>query len=184
MNLSYSQRIVCALGFIVGSIIILRKRNEFAWPLLIIYIFTVIYVTFLMRSPYQEARASLALLRAWKRTFFVKGECVFSLHRLRRLRQSFLNIIMFVPMGYFLPIVTNRARSWWKVILLGVGISIGIELLQYVTLLGMFDVNDLFNNTIGVVIGWIIWKIILEKKLRNESDRTVTDCDKMSEDKK
>lgn len=163
MNLSHSQRIVCALGFIVGSIIILRKRNEFAWPLLIIYIFTVIYVTFLMRSPYQEARASLALLRAWKRTFFVKGECVFSLHRLRRLRQSFLNIIMFVPMGYFLPIVTSRARNWWQVILFGFGVSCGIELLQYLTLLGMFDVDDLLNNTIGVGIGWICWMVFFNR---------------------
>ena len=181
--MSHSQRIVCALGFIVGSIIILRKRNEFAWPLLIIYIFTVIYVTFLMRSPYQEARASLALLRAWKRTFFVKGECVFSLHRLRRLRQSFLNIIMFVPMGYFLPIVTSRARNWWQVILFGFGVSCGIELLQYLTLLGMFDVDDLLNNTIGVGIGWIIWKTFLEKKSRNDSDRTVADIDKMPEER-
>lgn len=131
-----------------------------------------------------DARASIALFKAWKRSFFVKGEFVFSFHRLRYLRHSFLNIIMFVPMGYFLPIVTKRARNWWNVILFGVGISFGIELLQYVTLLGMFDVDDLFNNTIGVVIGWIIWKIFLEKKLRNESDRAVTDCDKMSEDKK
>ena len=183
MNMSHSQRIVCALGFIVGSIIILRKRNKLVWPLLIVYIFTVIYVTFLMRSPYQEARASLALFRVWKKAFFKKGKFVFSPRRWRRLRQSFLNIIMFVPMGYFLPIVTKRARKWWNVILFGVGISFGIELLQYVTLLGMFDVDDLFNNTIGVVIGWIIWKIILEKKQRNDYDRSVNDCDKMSEDK-
>ena len=176
--MSHSQRIVCALGFIVGSIIILRKRNKFAWTLLIIYIFTVIYVTFLMRSPYQEARASLALFKAWKRTFFVKGEFVFSLRRLRRLRQSFLNIIMFVPMGYFLPILTKRARSWWKVILFGFGVSLGIELLQYMTLLGMLDVDDLFNNTIGVVIGWIIWNIFFEKKSRNDSDETIVDCGK------
>ena len=92
------------------------------------------------------------------------------LRRLRRLRQSFLNMILFVPMGYFLPMVTNRMRSWWKVILFGLGVSLGIELLQYMTLLGMFDVDDLFNNTIGVGIGWIIWKTFFreraEKRLR------------------
>ena len=170
MNLNYSQKIICALGFIVGSIIIIRKQNKFVWPLLMVYIFTVIYVTFLMRSPYQNARVSLTLFKEWKRTFIVKGEFVFLLRRLRRLRQSFLNMILFVPMGYFLPMVTNRMRSWWKVILFGLGVSLGIELLQYMTLLGMFDVDDLFNNTIGVGIGWIIWKTFFreraEKRLR------------------
>ena len=170
MNLNHSQKIIWALGFIVGSIIIIRKQNKFVWPLLMVYIFTVIYVTFLMRSPYQNARVSLTLFKEWKRTFIVKGEFVFLLRRLRRLRQSFLNMILFVPMGYFLPMVTNRMRSWWKVILFGLGVSLGIELLQYMTLLGMFDVDDLFNNTIGVGIGWIIWKTFFreraEKRLR------------------
>lgn len=158
--MSHSLRILCALGFIVCSIIILKKRNRFAWPLLIVYIFTVIYVTFLMRSPYQNARASFTLFKELKRTFYVKGEFIFSLRRLLRLRQSLLNMILFVPMGYFLPILTSWAKNWWKALLFGLGVSLGIELIQYLTLLGMFDVDDLLNNTIGVGIGWICWRTI------------------------
>ena len=90
-----------------------------------------------------------------------KGEFVLSLSKLRYLRQTFLNIFMFIPMGYFLPLITKRGRKWWEVILFGLGMSFGIELLQIVTRLGMFDVDNLINNTIGAGVGWICWRVFL-----------------------
>ena len=162
--MSNSQRIVYALVFIIGSILVLRKRKELAWPLLIMYGFAVIYVTFLIRDPDEEVRISLAVLRAWKRAFLVKGEFVLSFDRLRYLKQTFLNILLFIPAGYFLPLMSTRDRKWWEAVLFGLAMSLGIELLQVVTRLGMFDVDDLINNTVGAGVGWSFWRVLLRER--------------------
>ena len=38
------------------------------------------------------------------------------------------------------------------------GIIVIIELIQLFTLLGSCDIDDLLLNTIGAVIGWLLWR--------------------------
>lgn len=67
------------------------------------------------------------------------------------------NVVVFVPLGVLLPLFFVRA-PWWRVLLLGAGLSLLIEVAQYVTanLLGgghVADVNDLLFNVVGAIIG-------------------------------
>lgn len=75
--------------------------------------------------------------------------------------ENILNIIMFMPFGFLLPLIWERYRKVWKVVLVGAGFSLAIEMGQLLNR-RVSDINDLLMNTFGVLIGYVIW-IIFEK---------------------
>ncbi|MDQ0352505.1 glycopeptide antibiotics resistance protein [Alkalibacillus filiformis] len=70
------------------------------------------------------------------------------------------NIIMFIPLGVLIPIVYDRSKRLYQVVLLSFLISLIIEGMQFVTGLGVFDIDDIILNTIGGVIGFTIFKFV------------------------
>lgn len=72
----------------------------------------------------------------------------------------FLNILMLVPLGFLVPFFWKSYRKFYKVIVLGAGFSLMIELSQLITN-RTTDVNDLLANTIGACIGYILWKLFV-----------------------
>ena len=73
------------------------------------------------------------------------------------LKVSFLNVALFVPLGFFLPILWERYRKPGRVMLFGLGMSLIIELLQMLTY-RLTDVNDLITNTVGALCGFWLAK--------------------------
>lgn len=73
---------------------------------------------------------------------------------------SLLNVLLFVPLGFFLPVFWQRFRKITATVLFGFCISLLIEVLQIFTLRAS-DVNDLMTNTFGSLIGWCIGRIFL-----------------------
>ena len=71
----------------------------------------------------------------------------------------FGNVAMFVPLGFFLPLLWERLRKWWKTWLATLGIMLLIELAQLLTLRGFFDVDDLILNVLGAAIGYGFYRI-------------------------
>lgn len=68
------------------------------------------------------------------------------------------NIIMFLPMGIFIPMLWFKI-TWLNTWLSGTLFSLGIECAQYI--LGRtFDVNDLLMNAIGTILGWLLLVLI------------------------
>ena len=63
------------------------------------------------------------------------------------------NIIPFIPIGLLAPIVF-RFLSWQKAVLLGVVIGLSFEIMEIVFCVGIFDVDDVILNTLGVIIGY------------------------------
>ena len=64
------------------------------------------------------------------------------------------NVIMFIPLGFFLPRVFPALRNFWLTIFATALIIIAVELTQLFTLLGTCDIDDLILNVIGAVIGY------------------------------
>ena len=64
------------------------------------------------------------------------------------------NIVMFIPLGYLLPMIWTKLRSWKRILRCGFLSVLCIELLQLVTLLGSFDIDDLWMNILGIMIGY------------------------------
>ncbi len=68
----------------------------------------------------------------------------------------FGNILIFVPMGFFVSALLYSMRSVGKITLFAFCTSLCIELIQFFTKLGCFDVDDIILNTIGGLIGGVI----------------------------
>lgn len=84
------------------------------------------------------------------------------------------NVVAFVPFGFLVPvmyreqrkkkvIIGRYIRSFFFVSILGLFFSFIVEGTQLVTRVGSFDVDDLFLNTIGVMIGYIGY--VIAKKM-------------------
>ena len=73
------------------------------------------------------------------------------------------NVVMFVPLGFFLPKVSARQRKLWRTMLTTALLMILVEMVQLFSLRGSCDVDDVILNVLGAVIGYGIYKIF-EKK--------------------
>ncbi len=83
---------------------------------------------------------------------------------------------MLVPFGFLVPFIWKNYRKFYKTLFLGAGFSLMIEISQLITN-RTTDVNDLIANTIGALIGYIIWQIVslcfgehLKKPVKGKSD--------------
>ena len=71
------------------------------------------------------------------------------------MKNTILNIILFIPMGFFVPAVWKNYRSLKTMFFMGLAVSLGIELLQIFTF-RLTDIDDLITNTAGTVLGYEI----------------------------
>ena len=162
------NQVYMALGFVGVSVFLIRREKKHAVWLAILYAAACVYVLFGIRNPGRTARVNLEPFRVLQRAVsFTDGIHIRSRGQLRII---VLNILLFVPFGYLLPVLWNKADRWWKTALLGFAVSLVVELLQLVTRLGMFDVDDIINNTIGAGLGYLLYWLLLRGKGGEEND--------------
>ena len=70
----------------------------------------------------------------------------------------FLNILLLVPFGYLVPQI--KRLPFWKVLLFGLCFSLLIESGQFVFRFGVFQTDDLIDNTIGGAVGYLFFRIL------------------------
>ena len=76
------------------------------------------------------------------------------------LPEIIMNIVGFIPLGFLMKAAFHKLR-WWQVILVGFLISLSIESIQYFFKLGIAEFDDVFNNTLGVAIGYALYELTL-----------------------
>lgn len=83
---------------------------------------------------------------------------------------TILNIIFFMPFGFLLPTLWNKFRKFIPTVFAGFIFSLIIEVGQLFTIRAT-DVDDLIMNTLGTILGFILFKIlsIIFKKLSNKT---------------
>lgn len=74
------------------------------------------------------------------------------------------NVVLFIPLGIFLPKLCQKGPRLWKVLLAVAGIILLVEAAQVLTLLGRCDIDDLILNLIGAAIGYGLYKWIWRKR--------------------
>lgn len=72
------------------------------------------------------------------------------------------NVLAFAPFGFFMPVVSPQDNKPLRVIITGLCFSFLIEMLQLVFKIGIFDVDDILLNTIGVAVGYIGFLIVAQ----------------------
>lgn len=70
------------------------------------------------------------------------------------------NILIFAPYGFFLPtIFEDKFKSSKNFILGMIVIVFVVEVVQFLTGLGSFDIDDIILNTLGAVMVFLIFKV-------------------------
>ncbi len=70
------------------------------------------------------------------------------------------NVVMFVPLGFFLAYFSPACRKVGRCILCTLGIMLVVEFTQFFTLLGSLDFDDLLLNAIGSLLGLTVYRLI------------------------
>ena len=81
------------------------------------------------------------------------------------------NVALFIPTGIILPIIWKGLDRWWKAIPTGMLISLIIELAQLPFASRATDIDDLILNSLGVIIGYIIYAEARAVRRRDEPSR-------------
>ncbi|MBD5451392.1 MAG: VanZ family protein [Lachnospiraceae bacterium] len=91
------------------------------------------------------------------------------------IKNTVLNILLFMPLGFLLPVIWSEYRNAKKMVLTGLALSVIIEILQIFTF-RFTDIDDLITNTLGTALGYVIAKMIsfkLPLKI-SEKEKTVS----------
>lgn len=101
------------------------------------------------------------------------GASGFSFHLFRAWREAWnnfsvtswanvlLNIAMLIPFGILIPLLFQRCKKWYYMLLASLVLVIYIEMMQYLTSSGIFDIDDIFGNTLGAMIGYFMLMLSL-----------------------
>ena len=117
------------------------------------YILLVLWLTLIDRE-FGERRAMLVPF--WEFANVIKG-----VRRNYFIGQILGNLVMLMPLGFMLPII--RKVSLKQVLLISLCFSAGIELTQFITGRGLMEFDDVFNNTVGAVLGYKVYDVLRER---------------------
>lgn len=117
-----------------------------------------------------EFHYNLTLLKEVKRSFWCYKAGMYQYFVLNFV----MNIVAFIPFGFFLPFLSYSAarKKFTYVIFCAFGFTLTIEFTQLILRVGTFDVDDILLNTIGGLIGFILYefaqlfRIIIRKVMR------------------
>ena len=76
-------------------------------------------------------------------------------------------LLFFTALVIVLLGITKRCKFFWG-ICLPVAISVSMEFYQYFFKCGDPDIDDVILNTVGAILGCVIYKFIIEKIKENE----------------
>ena len=192
--------LIDSVGVELGIVISLYTAAAVRWGAFIVYFAAFLHFTLLGRTPVEQPVFEPHPFTALRRSIWVDGtfpellrllfsgrpaEVLYRIHILQTwsLRGLALNILLFIPMGIFLPallpplrgrnkrtrkadkktrFIRTRVRAGfpWRAFLVCLLLSLVLEIVQYTTRLGAFDADDLLCNAIGALIGCILARIL------------------------
>ncbi len=143
--------------FCIGVIVFLavnRKKagRYIAWLLFFEYVFLVLGMTVFFRHAGTKA---MVYPPFWSYASVWRDGDMSVLHEI------ILNVVLFVPLGFLWGIPSSkwpRKWQWLSVMVLGVCLSGVIELLQYCFKKGCVELDDVIHNTLGCLIGFVLWR--------------------------
>ena len=75
-------------------------------------------------------------------------------------RNLFVNLVLFLPMGMAVPVLfEKKINKFWKFLLFIVITTFAIEIIQFLTMRGTADIDDIILNSLGGCIGYRIIQI-------------------------
>lgn len=144
-------------------------RNSVVWFILSVYIAVMSVTVFLSREPGSRQGIDMTLFGTWGITPQAHAFVI-------------ENVLLFVPFGILCPFAvtptgrtSDDTRSRGRIasrftVLLGFIISVGIETVQLLTERGYCQLDDIVMNTLGSLVGYMIFLVIDRIFRGNDSD--------------
>lgn len=79
------------------------------------------------------------------------------------------NIIMFIPIGLLVPFLISSHFQFFKTLSFGFFLTLSIEFLQLFNFRAT-DIDDLIANTLGSLIGYILFKLLFSSPSKNNQN--------------
>ncbi len=74
------------------------------------------------------------------------------------------NILIFVPIGFMVSVLTPQPHKGWLAFVIGLAISLTIEIVQLSFVIRVFDVDDLILNSAGAWLGFLVFLLASKVK--------------------
>ena len=129
------------------------NKRKLIIALFAIYILAVLWITLIDRE-FGNRRAMLVPF--WEFANVIKGVRLSFF-----IGQIFFNLLMLMPFGFMLPVI--KKVSLKQVLMISLCFSVGIELTQFITGRGLMEFDDVFNNTVGAVLGYKVYDVMRER---------------------
>lgn len=148
---------IMTLGIILA--IKLRKKGQFdqaqvvACIILFIWSAVILFLTVLGRR-YHEGYYTVNL------ELFSSYQKIFAEHDRAIMMSVIQNIVIFIPIGFSLSVVFKNKHRFIIPLAISFSLSLLIEISQLLLNSGYFELDDLFNNTLGGIIGIILFLIV------------------------
>ncbi len=149
-----------------------KEKNRFqplAVILFILYLLLLFYLLFFSENygrtmQEREYRYNLELFKEIKR--FWNNRQTLGLQNV--MINLVGNVVAFAPFGFFLPILTKTGKNVFGCVIYSAMFSASVELVQLVTKVGAFDVDDILLNAAGGLAGFLcyflVWKPLTQRK--------------------
>lgn len=122
-----------------------RMWNVIIWFLFVVYMVVMFITVFLSREPGSRHGIDMTLFGTWGETPQAHAFVI-------------ENILLFVPFGILYPVAVPGRWKYFTV-LTGMIISVVIETVQLVTQRGYCQLDDVVMNTLGSLVGYLIFVI-------------------------
>lgn len=136
------------------------------------HFFFLFYVLIMLLLLFGRSSSRIAGLTYWENLrmntnltpFFTIGNY---LHVIRHRTDEYLirhciinlagNVLLFIPAGFLLPMLFKKQRNFFLFFFTCASAMLCVELIQLLTLLGSFDVDDLILNLSGMTLGYFVY---------------------------
>lgn len=156
-----------------------KAMHRTHWILFVVYCFNLIYILFFdpdfgrriidestSFQNYFDYNVNLDLFKTIQ--LFIHGyqNDVVSLEAL--LRNIFGNMVIFMPMAYFLPVFFKYQRKFLVFFVTIFMMVLGVESIQVLFRIGSGDIDDLFLNVFGCILMYLFLKCLPLENLFDE----------------
>ena len=128
----------------------LKATAAIAVPVLAFYIAFVLTITMIEREVTATQTYNLSVFWTYRAIADGKTDLIMEI---------VWNIVLFIPIGvlinYLIPI-----KYFWISIISSLFFSAGIEFMQLVLRRGLFEFDDMIHNTVGAMLGIVIFAIV------------------------
>lgn len=169
----FAQRVILSvlifLALCVVTVLLYKchkidKLQRNAAIILSLYVVILLYFTVIGRYSHEEYENRIYFYYSYRR--------LIEHYDSQSMKQILMNIAMLVPVGFMLPMASNRKGRYLNAIGVSSLLIIVIEFLQMLTKTGSCEVDDIINNFIGAALGMLIFyaihKLVQKHRLEKE----------------